>query len=52
MQKVVQGCEFKAGLCHLTIGNLSSLFLIKDKALKGEGWASPFTCFAQDKMGL
>ena len=49
--------EFKAGLCHLLTGKLSTqkqmgtfLELGKDKAAKGERWAPPFISCAQDAV--
>ena len=61
VQKVVVRCEFKAGLCHAMTRKLSlstqqqmgTFFeLGKDKAAKGEGWALPFICCAQNTVGL
>ena len=61
VQKVAVSGEFEARLHHVATGKLSlstqqkmgTFFeLGKDKAVKEEGWAPPFTSCAQDTVGL
>ena len=61
VQKVAVSREFEARLRHAVTGKISlstqqkmgTFFKLgKDKAAKGEGWASPFISCAQDTVEL
>ena len=58
--KVAGSGEFEPRLAHPTTGKTlstqhkmgTSFEERKNKTAKGEGWATPFTCCAQDVLGL